>query len=139
MRSLSDSPEELYPKMVSGSIKGKNTRSVGGSYEDMAARFLAEKGFRILARNYRCRMGEIDLIAMDGETLVFVEVKYRADESGGGPLAAVDRRKQRKISKVALYYLYTNYSTTDVACRVDVIGITDEGVQHVMAAFDYCG
>lgn len=72
-----------------------NTRRIGTAHERQAETFLKEKGYRIVARNYRCRSGEIDLIARDGECLVFVEVRYRTDTGKGHPLETVDTRKQR--------------------------------------------
>ena len=67
----------------------KNTRSTGSCYERKAADYLKQQGLFILRYNYRCRFGEIDLIARDGEYLVFVEVKYRKDNSSGYSLAAL--------------------------------------------------
>ena len=81
----------------------KNTRSTGSCYERKAADYLKQQGLFILRYNYRCRFGEIDLIARDGEYLVFVEVKYRKDNSSGYSLAAVNPAKQKTICKVARY------------------------------------
>ena len=67
-------------------------------------RLLKKKGYRILEANFRCRFGEIDLIARDGAYLVFIEVKYRSSLKDGDSLEAVNRRKQRKIIRVAEYY-----------------------------------
>ena len=114
-----------------------NRRRLGGQYEEKAAKYLEDVGMQVIERNFRCRMGEIDLIAMDREYLVFVEVKYRADGKGGGPLMAVNYPKQRTISKVAQYYLLTKRHTLDVPCRFDVVGITPKGVEHVRDAFPY--
>ncbi len=73
-----------------------NKREVGGFYEEAAALFLSKKGVRILERNYRCRQGEIDLIGLDGEYLVFFEVKYRKDEEAGLPAEAVNSAQAAK-------------------------------------------
>ena len=86
----------------------KNTRSTGSCYERKAADYLKQQGLFILRYNYRCRFGEIDLIARDGEYLVFVEVKYRKDNSSGYSLAAVNPAKQKTICKVARYFLTVN-------------------------------
>ena len=75
----------------------RNLRTVGSRYEQEAAAFLTKKGLDIVELNYRCRMGEIDIVARDGETVVFCEVKYRYDHAAGDPAAAVDFRKQQKI------------------------------------------
>lgn len=78
----------------------ENFRRLGAFYEDRAARLLEERGYWILEKNYRCRIGEIDLIARDGRTLVFIEVKYRRTDSFGRPEEAVDARKQKNPSAV---------------------------------------
>ena len=70
-----------------------NKREIGSGYEEMAAAYLIEQGYKIVARNFSGRRGEIDIIARDGEYLVFVEVKYRRDERQGSPAEAVDYRK----------------------------------------------
>ena len=77
----------------------------GKQGEDLAAAHLAENGYRILERNYRSVFGEIDIVAEEGDTLVFVEVKSRRSEAYGDPQLAVGPKKQRKISRVAMSYL----------------------------------
>ena len=77
----------------------------GKQGEDLAAAHLAENGYRILERNYRSVFGEIDIVAEEGDTLVFVEVKSRRAEAYGDPQLAVGPKKQRKISRVAMSYL----------------------------------
>ena len=77
----------------------------GKQGEDLAAAHLAENGYRILERNYRSVFGEIDIVAEEGDTLVFVEVKSRRSEAYGDPQLAVGPEKQRKISRVAMSYL----------------------------------
>ena len=81
---------------------------MGTAYEKMAGEYLKTQGYEILQYNFRCRMGEIDIIAKDHGYLVFIEVKYRRDKSCGHPAEAVTPRKQRTISKVASYYLLTH-------------------------------
>lgn len=73
--------------------------------EELAAAYLAEAGYRIVERNYRCIFGEIDIVAEEGETLVFVEVKSRRSEAYGDPQLAVGHEKQKKISRIAMHYL----------------------------------
>ena len=90
--------------------------------ESLAAKHLKARGYRILAQNYRSRRGEIDLIARDGEFVVFVEVKTRRSLKFGLPQAAVTLQKQRQISKVALAYLQSR-NLLDAPCRFDVIAI----------------
>ena len=113
-----------------------NKRATGEKYERAAGFYLEQLGFQILEYNYRCRIGEIDIVAKDGENLVFCEVKYRADRNRGNPLEAVDARKQKKIFRTAMYYL-TEHRLGDVPCRFDVIGIEGTKIQLVKNAF--CG
>lgn len=90
--------------------------------EALALKHLKARGYRILVQNYRARRGEIDLIARDGEFIVFVEVKTRRSLKFGLPQAAVTLQKQRQISKVALAYLQAQ-DLLDAPCRFDVIAI----------------
>lgn len=115
-----------------------NKRKVGADYEKQAAEFLEEQGYRILERNYRNRMGEIDIIGWDGKYLVFIEVKYRGSNSKGGALEAVDLRKQKRISKTALFYRMQKGISEETPCRFDVVGIEQERVSLVKNAFDFC-
>lgn len=116
-----------------------NKRAVGSEKEETAAQFLAAQGYRILERNFRCRTGEIDLIAQDGEYLVFLEVKYRSGNEMGLPEEAVTFQKQRTISRVALYYLTTKRHRTDVPCRFDVVAIAGDKIRLHKNAFSYQG
>lgn len=90
--------------------------------ENEAARFLEKKGYKILERNFRCRYGEIDIVARDGRTVVFVEVKARGSETFGTPLASVDSRKQKKLALTAHFYIEAN-RLIDADLRFDVVGI----------------
>ena len=90
--------------------------------EALAVAHLKARGYEILARNYRAVRGEIDLVAQDGDCIVFVEVKTRRSLKFGLPQAAVTTHKQRQISKVALAYLQT-HNLFDAPCRFDVIAI----------------
>lgn len=114
----------------------KNNRSVGTEGEEKARAFLETRGCKILKANYRCPGGEIDLIAKEGETILFVEVKYRTGEGSGQPEEAVDSRKQRTISRCALHYL-ARRGSVDVPCRFDVISIAGEEIRWHRNAFDY--
>lgn len=113
-----------------------STRQVGDSGEEVAARHLSGKGYEILARNWRTRRGEIDLISRDPEgVLVFVEVKLRRGMGYGDPLEAVTSRKQETLRAVAGEYLASLDGGEAVETRFDVIGILSRGaavrVQHV--------
>lgn len=111
-----------------------NRRDIGKRYEEMAVRYLEEQHYQILEQNYQIRTGEIDVIAKDGNCLVFLEVKYRQNDRMGDPLEAVDKCKQRKIYQTAQYYLYQR-NIQDHPCRFDVIGITGTRIQHIKNAF----
>ncbi len=115
-----------------------NTRKTGAEYEQIAAEYLQEKGYHILERNFRCRYGEIDLIAEQGETLVYVEIKYRGSMRCGNPLEAVDSKKQRRICKTAMYYYTYHGYEAERPCRFDVIGIDGNGaIMHLENAFEF--
>ena len=114
-----------------------NTRTTGAWYERKAADYLKKQGLFILKYNYRCRYGEIDLIARDREYLVFVEVKYRKGTWSGRALEAVNFAKQKIICKVARYFLTVEYHNVDIPCRFDVVGIDDKRVYWVKNAFEY--
>ena len=112
----------------------KNHRKTGTRYERIAGEYLKSKGYEILEYNYRCKTGEIDIVAKDGEYIVFCEVKYRSGRGKGSPLEAVDGRKQQRIFRCAACYL-TERGNTDALCRFDVIGIEGTAVTHVKNAF----
>jgi putative endonuclease len=112
-----------------------NKRQVGTTYEQVAAEYLKQQGYVILEHNYRCRTGEIDIIAKEGRTLCFVEVKYRTNRGCGSPLEAVNRQKQRKILGVARYYMMCHHLTMDTECRMDVVAIEGEKMILIRNAF----
>ena len=114
--------------------KNGNRRATGAVYERAAGTYLEQAGLEVMEYNYRCRAGEIDLIARDGEYLVFCEVKYRENDRLGAPLEAVDERKQRTIFRCAMYYL-TQRRMADVPCRFDVIVIEGSRITHIKNAF----
>lgn len=113
----------------------KNKRHLGAKYEEIAALHIQQQGLTIRDKNYRCRQGEIDLIAQDGICLIFIEVKYRKNSRMGLPAQAVDRRKQQKIRKVAEYYLYERGYGDRIPCRFDVIGILGNEISWIQNAF----
>lgn len=94
--------------------------------EDEAARYLEKRGYKVIASNYRCRLGEIDIIARDGDALVFVEVKTRGGAGYGSGAEAVDARKQRRIIAVSEVYMNEN-NISDTAVRYDVVSIGRSG------------
>jgi putative endonuclease len=99
-------------------------QSFGKTGEDMAVVELERRGYAILARRYRTRCGEIDIVARDGDTTVFVEVKARATGEFGTAAEAVTRRKQLKLAAMARDYVARN-GLTDTSCRFDVVAIDD--------------
>lgn len=105
-------------------------QSLGKKGEQLAQRYLEERGYAILARNYRTRRGEIDIIAEDDETLVFVEVKTRQNALFGSPFEAVTARKQRQLIRAALDYL-VRQEQAERSLRFDVVAVTmDGGTPH---------
>ena len=116
-----------------------NKRGLGKAYETTAACFLQNAGYTILERNYNCKFGEIDIIALEGQTLVFAEVKYRQDTQSGWPEEAVNRSKQRKICLSADYYCLEHSVPDNQDCRFDVIAIDNGELRHYPNAFLYCG
>lgn len=115
-----------------------NRRKTGAQYEQKAGIFLMQKGYQILEYNYRCRKGEIDIVAREGGYLVFCEVKYRKGTESGYASEAVDAKKQRILSKCALYYLMEK-GHLDVACRFDVVCFEKGEPQLIKDAFSYTG
>ena len=111
----------------------------GEKGESMAARYLKKTGYKILEKNFRTQLGEIDIIAKDGETIVFVEVKSRRSVQFGSPKWAITPKKQRKISMVALQYLKTTDQST-VKARFDVVTIIatqdKQKIEVIKNAFD---
>jgi putative endonuclease len=97
----------------------------GRRAEDAVLAYLQERGLRLVERNYRCRQGEIDLTMRDGSTLVFVEVRYRADSRRGGALASVDARKQAKLIAAARHYLAAR--RVDSVVRFDAAAVEPAG------------
>lgn len=112
----------------------RNKRRTGTRYEQAAGFFLEQIGYEVLEYNYRCRFGEIDIIAKDGACLVFCEVKYRSGRGKGSPLEAVDYRKQQTIFRCASHYL-AGQGFGDIPCRFDVIGIEGTAITHIENAF----
>ena len=127
-------------------MPGENRRKTGKDMEDLAAAYLAERGVRILERNFRSREAEIDLVGAEGQTLVFIEVKARRSGSRSGCAAeAVGPAKQRKICRCADYYMYIKGIDPCMrSVRFDVLAITAGekcGIEWIRDAFPYmtCG
>ncbi len=113
----------------------ENRRATGERLESIAAALLTDNGYVIRERNYRQKSGEIDIIAVDGKWLVFVEVKYRRRGTVGAPEAAVDRRKQAHIYRTAQWYLKEHKIPFTHPCRFDVVSIGPGSVKLIRNAF----
>ena len=117
---------------------------LGKRGEAAAARRLKQLGYKIVARGVRDTLGEIDLVAVDGRTVVFVEVKTRASHDGGRPAEAVDADKQRRLTRLALAYLKRN-GLLGYPARFDVVEVTwpekrgRAAIEHIKAAFEAQG
>jgi putative endonuclease len=112
-----------------------NRRKIGSDWEKRACAYLMEQGYFILTTNYNCPFGEIDIIASQHKTIIFIEVKYRSDDSCGYAAEAVTQHKQNSIKKTAMYYLTEKIHSFDVDCRFDVVCIDGEEVSHIQNAF----
>lgn len=111
-----------------------STHTLGRRGEDRAVVYLRTHGYRIVERNFRCKLGELDVIARDGDTLVFVEVRTRSSGSRGGALEMISAAKQRQVARVASYYLAIR-RLESATCRFDVVGITGEHIELIRDAF----
>lgn len=111
---------------------------IGSKGEDLAVKFLKDKGYKIISRNYKTPIGEIDIIAEDNGILVFVEVKTRTSNLFGYPFEAVGTKKQHKLKNLALLYLKKNKSERSV--RFDVLSISlnndKKDIEHIQDAFE---
>jgi putative endonuclease len=118
--------------------------TLGQRGERAAARYLKQQGYTIVARSDRGRLGELDLVAVDGRTVVFVEVKTRRSHDAGHPADAVDRDKQRRLTRLALTFL-KRHALLEQAARFDVVAITwpDDAtppqIEHLINAFEPVG
>jgi putative endonuclease len=139
---------ERYKLWIGRWLSTSDRFSLGPAGEKAAANYLKKLGYRILARGHRQRLGEIDIIALDGNWIVFVEVKTWASGQGGDPSQAVDTRKQEKLTRAALIYLKRR-GLLDQPARFDVVSIiwpnsseavkSEPTVRHFKNAFDAVG
>ena len=119
---------------------GDDRKALGQLGEDLAAEALGRRGYRILARNFRCRHGEMDIIASHNGVLVFIEVKTRRSSGYGSPAEAVTFAKQRRMAKIAQFYL-SQGRHADRDCRFDVVSVLLQPghaaeVEIISAAFE---
>jgi putative endonuclease len=117
----------------------REKKELGRKGEEKALRFLKKRGYRIIEQNYVCKMGEMDIIAKEKDTLVFIEVKTRTSMAFGPPQLAVTQFKQRQLSKVALHFLKEK-KLEDINARFDVVAILlppeREEIELIRDAFD---
>ena len=112
-----------------------NEKDIKGSQgEETACKYLSRQGMSVIKRRYRLACGEIDIIAEDGKTLVFVEVKYRKNDSFGGAVCAVGSAKQKRMVSTALSYIKETGKRPD-SIRFDVVAVTGESTEHIPNAF----
>ncbi|MDE1462778.1 YraN family protein [Spartinivicinus poritis] len=111
--------------MASGKSKPTET---GLRYQHIAQRHLEAQGLKTIQCNFRCKVGELDLIMKDGSSVVFVEVRFRKNQAYGSPASTVTPHKQHKIIKAAQYYLMMK--KLNVPCRFDVVSITQDSQQQ---------
>lgn len=104
--------------------------------EDVAINYLLDKGLKIVKTNYRSRFGEIDIVARDGDTVIFVEVKSLISNAIKAPSAQVDSKKQIKLAKTALQYISENDEDYEYNYRFDVIEVLNNKINHIESAFD---
>lgn len=113
-----------------------NKREIGSIYEEKAVHFLESHGYYIIDRNFRCKIGEIDIIAKKDEYLCFIEVKFRSSTKNGYPAEAISIYKRRKIYRTAQFYIIRHGLPEDIPYRFDVILILDKEISLLENAFE---
>ena len=113
-----------------------NNRSIGTEFEHKASLYLEANDYQILERNFRCKIGEIDLIGRNDGYLCFIEVKYRSSTVKGFPAEAITPSKMRKITRTAQYYMLLHKLPVDTPCRFDAVVILDNELDLIKNAFD---
>jgi len=111
----------------------------GDHWENRALKYLRRQGLKLVTRNYLCASGEVDLIMRDGPTLVFVEVRFRAESAWVSAAESVTPAKQRKVARAAAHFLQNNRKFGDWPCRFDVLAITqsDEPGKKIQPQYDW--
>jgi len=128
---MKNNESELYMT----NIIQKNARKTGTIIENAVCEYLKSKGYTIIMQNYRCKLGEIDIIAKENAVLVFIEVKYRKNVTSGYPEESVNFTKQRKIINSSLKYIQENHIFLNTNFRYDVVSITGNKVKIIRNAF----
>ena len=122
-------------------IDHSSSQSSGKAAEALARQHLEQQGLRLLAQNWHCRRGELDLVMLDTDTVVFVEVRYRRHAAWGGAIESVDARKREKLTMAAMHFLQQESRWAKHPCRFDVIAINSKGnsapqLNWIQNAFD---
>ena len=114
-------------------------QQIGPAAEAAALRYLLRQGLQLIVRNYQCKVGEIDLVMLDGSTLALIEVRYRSSTAFGGATASVTPHKQRRISRAARHLLSTQAALRRYPARFDVVAVTPglatAQIEWIRAAF----
>ena len=116
----------------------RSSQQTGKDAERLALRHLEQQGLRLLAQNWSCKRGELDLVMLDGDTVVFVEVRYRQHAQWGGALASIDARKRQKLVLAAQHFLQQQARWANHPCRFDVVTMdsTTPRLNWLRNAFD---
>lgn len=112
-----------------------NRKQFGYRGEDIAEKYLRAKGFNVMERNFRCRMGEIDIIAERSKEIYFIEVKTRKNTEFGHPFESITLRKQRQIYKIAQYFLLKNRKYATSVCHFSAIGMILNDIKPAEISF----
>ncbi len=114
-----------------------NKKLLGDQNEQVAMAYLQTKGLKFVTKNYHCPFGEIDLIMLDQDEIVFIEVRSRKNNDFGSAIESVDHFKQLKLLKSATHYLQKNQLLDSTNCRFDVVGFSHHHIDWIKDAFSY--
>ena len=112
-----------------------NKREVGSQWEQKTVEYLQTIGITVLYKNFRCKIGEIDIIGIENDTYIFIEVKYRSSRRYGYSYEAVNSRKQQTIRKVAEWFIVSSKLPSSTKFRFDVCGIDNDTITYIKNAF----
>lgn len=115
---------------------GDSAQQRGRQAEDLAYRHLQRQGLRLISRNWRCRRGELDLVMLDGDTVVFVEVRYRRHNGWGGAIESIDWRKRQRLAIAAQLFLQSETRWASKPCRFDVVTLGHGRSDWIRNAFE---
>lgn len=117
-------------------LSNYNKRTIGKQYEEAAIKYLESKGYEIIATNFNCHIGEIDIIAKDGGYLSFIEVKYRSNTKKGYPYESITPYKIKKIINSAKFFMLSNHISFETPCRFDVVAFLADEIKLYKNAFE---